>query len=151
MTHLTRYEPFRAFRRELDRLFDDILPTLRDEDEPAAMWMPRLDLTETPDAFVARMDLPGLKREEIQVDVQNNRLTVRGERKTETREEKEDVVRMERSFGTFFRAITLPTDVRWDDVEATFEDGVLTLTIPKAEETKPRRIEVQPARQLAMN
>jgi HSP20 family protein len=150
MTHLTRYEPFRAVRREFDRLFEDLLPMLREE-EPAAMWTPRLDLTETDGAFVARMDLPGLKREEIQVDVQNNRLTVRGERKFEQREEQENVVRMERSYGTFFRAFTLPENVLPDAIEAAFEDGVLTVQIPKAEEIKPHRIEVRPARQLALN
>jgi HSP20 family protein len=151
MTYLTRYEPFRAFRREFDRLFEDFLPALQEEEEPAAMWMPRLDLTETDDAFVARMDLPGLKHEDIQVDVENNRLTIRGERKVEKREEKEDVVRMERNYGTFFRALTLPDNVLADQIAATFEDGVLTLQIPKAEESKPRRIEVQPARALALN
>ena len=150
MTHLTRYEPFRALRREFDRLFEDYLPTFQEE-EPTPMWMPRLDLTETTDYYVARMDLPGLKLEDLQVDVQNDRLTVRGERKFETKEEKEDVVRMERHYGTFFRTITLPDDVRWDDIEATFENGVLTVQIPKAEETKPHRIAVKPARELALN
>jgi HSP20 family protein len=150
MNYLTRYEPFRVFRREFDRLFEDFLPALREE-EPEAMWMPRLDLTETDGAFAARMDLPGLKREDIQVDVENNRLTVRGERKFEKREEKENVVRMERNYGTFFRAFALPENVFTDGIEATFEDGVLTVQIPKAEESKPHRIEVQPARQLTLN
>lgn len=150
MTYLTRTEPFRALQREFDRIFEDVLPTLREE-EPAATWMPRLDLTETPDAFVARMDLPGLKYEDIQVNVQRNRLTVRGERTAETRDETENVVRMERNYGTFYRALTLPDNVLADEIEAVFEDGVLVLRLPKAEESKPRRIEVRPARALALN
>lgn len=150
MNYLTRTEPFRTFRREFDRLFEDVLPTLQEE-EPAAMWMPRLDLTETNDAFVVRMDLPGLNNEDIRVDVQRNRLTVRGERTAETRDETENVVRMERTYGTFYRALTLPDNVLTDEIDATFENGVLTLRLPKAEESKPRRIEVQPARTLALN
>lgn len=151
MTYLTRHEPARATRRAFDRLLEDLLPSTPDADEPAAMWMPRLDLTETPGAFVARMDLPGIKPEDLRVDLQGHRLTVRGERTAETREQAEDVVRMERAFGTFFRALALPEHVLADAIEATFEDGVLTLRIPKAEARTPRRIEVQPARTLPLN
>jgi HSP20 family protein len=146
-----RYEPLRAIRREFDRLFEDLLPAFQ-EDGVAPMWTPRLDLTERDDAFVARMDLPGLKPEDVQVEVEDDRLTVRGERKQETTETREDAVRMERTYGSFFRAFTLPKTVLTDAVEATFHDGVLTLTLPKSPETQPRRIEVRPeAKELSMN
>jgi HSP20 family protein len=143
MTYLTRYEPFRAVRREFDRLFEDLLPSLQEENP--AMWMPRLDLSETDGAFLARMDLPGLKPEDVHVDLQNNRLTVRGERKDEARTEDENTLRVERAYGSFLRTLTLPANVRPDDIEATFEDGVLTVRLPKTEESQPKRIEVHAA------
>jgi HSP20 family protein len=142
MSQITRYEPFRAMRREFDRLFEDFLPTLA-EDGPATAWMPRFDLVEREEDFVAKMDLPGLRPEDINVEMEDGRLVVRGERKQEERSEKENVVRMERVHGSFFRSFTLPRNVKPDEIEAAFTDGVLTLTIPKSEAARPRRIEVR--------
>lgn len=150
MTAITRYEPFRAVRREFDRLFEDLLPALAEEG-PAPAWMPRFDLTETDDSFVARLDLPGLKPEDVTVEMEENRLIVRGERKQEFTEKKENAVRMERTFGTFFRSFTLPRNVNPDGIDAWFSGGVLTLTIPKAEESRPRKIEVHEGKELHMN
>jgi HSP20 family protein len=149
MTQLTRYEPFRVMRREFDRLFEDFLPALAD-DAPAPAWSPRFDLVEREDAFVARMDLPGLKPEDITVEMEDNRLVVRGERKLEEKTEKEDWVRMERSYGSFYRSFVLPRNVSADSIEAQFDAGVLTLTLPKTEEAKPRKIEVQAHREKEM-
>jgi HSP20 family protein len=149
MTQLTRYEPFRVMRREFDRLFEDFLPSLAD-DAPAPAWTPRLDLVEREDAFVARMDLPGLKVEDISVEMENNRLVVRGDRKHEEKTEKEDYVRMERSYGSFYRSFTLPRNVDPEHIDAAFDAGVLTLTFPKTEEAKPRKIEVQARKEAEM-
>lgn len=106
------------------------------------MWTPRMDLSETDDAFLIKVDLPGLKKDEITVNVEDHRLMVRGERKEERKEEKENFLRMERSSGSFFRSVTLPPAVKEDAIQAEFKDGVLTITIPKTEESTSRRIQV---------
>jgi len=147
MTSLKRYEPFRMLRRDLDRLFEDLLPSIRD-DEAVPMWSPRVDLSETDAAIIARIDLPGMKPEDIQVDVQDYRLTVRGERKSETKEEDENFVHIERYFGSFYRTLALPENVVTDKVEAKFEDGVLVVNVPKAQQKKAKRIAVKPAAEL---
>jgi HSP20 family protein len=149
MTQLTRYEPFRVMRREFDRLFEDFLPALADDAPPPA-WSPRFDLVEREDAFIAKMDLPGLKPEDITVEMEYNRLVVRGERKHEEKTEKEDYVRMERAYGSFYRSFVLPRNVSAEQIEADFNAGVLTLTLPKTEEAKPRKIEVQAHKEAEM-
>lgn len=150
MNRLIHYEPFRGLRRELDRLFDDSTTDLEGV-PPSGLWTPGLDLAETETAFVMRMDLPGLKPEEVEVSVLDDQLVIRGERTHSASEASERIHRIERSYGSFFRALTLPRTADSEHMDATLEDGVLTLTMPKTEESQPRHIEVGGAKELMVS
>lgn len=141
MTTITRYSPIRSLRREFDRLFEDLVPAT-DEAAESALWAPAVDFSETDDAFVARVDLPGMQREDIHVDLQDRRLSISGERRQMHEEKGENFHRMERAYGAFFRSITLPAGIDEAAITAGFEGGVLTVRVPKSEARKPRRIEV---------
>jgi len=117
---------------ELDRLFET----------PLQAWAPALDVHEDKDKFTVNLELPGLKREEIDVHLEDGSLVISGERKSETVSEGTEVHRQERYYGKFSRALTLPTAVAADKVKAAYKDGILTVTLPKAEEAKPKHIDV---------
>ncbi|RMH15816.1 MAG: Hsp20/alpha crystallin family protein [Acidobacteria bacterium] len=105
-------------------------------------WMPAVDIRETDDAFIATAELPGMDKKDIEVTVDGNVLTLRGERKLEDAQKDNGYRRIERAYGTFQRSFALPTGVDSTKVSAQFKDGLLTLTIPKAEDAKPRTIKV---------
>jgi HSP20 family protein len=128
----TVFGQFSRLQNELDRLFS----------APTATWTPRLDVLEDKDNFVVRVETPGLKREDIQVSLEEGDLVIAGERKAETLPEGTDVHHTERFYGKFQRAVTLPAAVAADKVKADYKDGVLTITLPKAEEAKPRQIAI---------
>jgi HSP20 family protein len=117
---------------ELDRLFDS----------PLTAWSPVLDVHEDKDNYIFRTELPGLKREDIEVSLQDGALVISGERKAGKVEEGVEVHRQERYYGKFQRALTLPEPVAVDRVKAEYKDGVLTVTLPKTEEAKPKKIDV---------
>ena len=117
---------------ELDRLFET----------PLQAWVPALDVHEDKDSYTIRVELPGMKREDIEVSLQDGALVISGERKSETIKEDTEVHRQERYYGKFSRALTLPTAVSGDQVKAAYKDGILTVTLPKAEEAKPKQITV---------
>ena len=117
---------------ELDRLFESPLPG----------WVPALDVHENKDSFVVRIELPGLKREDIEVSLHDGALVISGERKVEKLEEGVEVQRQERYYGKFQRALTLPTPVSADQIKAQYRDGILTVTLPKVEEARPKPIEI---------
>jgi HSP20 family protein len=117
---------------ELERLFET----------PLQAWAPALDVHEDKDAYTIRVELPGMKREDIDVSLQDGALVISGERKTETIKEDTEVHRQERFYGKFSRALTLPTAVSGDQVKAAYKDGILTVTLPKAEEAKPKHVTV---------
>jgi HSP20 family protein len=145
MTQLTRRTPnhtLRDLQREVDSIFDQFFGRGED-DETSAVWAPRTDLSETDEAFRIRLDVPGMKKEDITVNLQNNTLTVSGERSSERTEEGEKYVRVERAFGNFHRTFTLPDAVDQENVEASYEDGVLTINVPKTETSTRRQIEIQ--------
>jgi HSP20 family protein len=145
MTQLTRRTPnhtLRDLQREVDSIFDQFFGRGED-DETSAVWAPRTDLSETDEAFRIRLDVPGMKKEDITVNLQNNTLTVSGERTSERTYEGEEYVRVERAFGNFHRTFTLPDAVDQENVEASYEDGVLTINVPKTETSTRRQIEVQ--------
>jgi HSP20 family protein len=148
MAEITRHRPFtpmRNLRREIDRLFGEFLPFFGEEGDGdlfTAVWTPRMDLSETDEEFIVRMDLPGLKKDEVTVNVEDNRLTVSGERKEEKKEESENYLRMERSYGSFYRSVRLPKTAQVEAVKAEFTDGVLRVHVPKAEEHKPHKVEI---------
>ncbi len=105
-------------------------------------WLPAVDVKETADAYVVHAELPGLSKEDIQVTLENNVLRLSGERRFEKKDEKDNYHRIERAYGTFSRSFTLGAGTMADKVKAEFKDGVLTITIPKSEETKPRAIAI---------
>ncbi len=117
---------------ELDRLFET----------PLQAWAPALDVQEDKDKFTVNLELPGLKREDISVQIEDGSLVVSGERKEETVSEGTEVHRRERYYGKFSRALTLPVAVAADQVKANYKDGVLSISLPKAEEAKPKSIDV---------
>jgi HSP20 family protein len=117
---------------ELDRLFGS----------QSRVWAPVLDVQESKDNYIFRVELPGLKREEIDVSLQDATLVISGERKAEKVEEGVEVHRQERYYGKFQRALTLPEPVAADKVKADYKDGVLTVTLPKTEAARPKKIDV---------
>jgi HSP20 family protein len=117
---------------ELERLFES----------PLTAWAPVLDVHEHADKFDIRVELPGLKREDINVALQDGALVISGERKSEKVEEGTEVHRQERFYGKFQRSLTLPAPVAADKVKAQYKDGILTVTLPKSQEAKPKQIDV---------
>jgi len=146
-THLIRRVPSRAIDRRLGRFFDhafnDFLAPLEGEEVSTSAWIPPVDIHETPEALTLYAEIAGVAKDDVQLSVENGRLTISGERKFEKDTEAENYHRVERSFGTFERAFSLPKNVDPAGVRATFQDGVLKVTLPKAEESKPRSIEIQ--------
>jgi HSP20 family protein len=135
MALLMRPEPF---SREVDRLFDAFFDQSRD----ARRWVPPMDLVEAQDRFVLKADLPGLTEADVAIEVEDGALRISGERKAEREQSERGWYRIERSFGSFSRSLTLPDGVDPDGIEASFKDGVLEVLIPKPAERKPRRIEI---------
>jgi HSP20 family protein len=136
MALLMKPEPF---SREVDRLFDAFLGQ---SDRGARRWVPPMDLVEADDHFVLKADLPGLSDDDVAIEVQDGTLKISGERKEEHEKSERGWYRVERSFGTFSRSLTLPDGVDPEGIKAEFHDGVLEVRIPKPEERKPRRIEI---------
>lgn len=149
MADIMRHRPFmpmQSLRREMDRLFGEFLPGFGEEGSGeffSTTWAPRLDLSETSEAYLVKMDLPGIEKENVSVTVEGHQLTVRGERKEEKKTDQENVLRMERSYGSFYRSISLPKAAQVDAVKATFKNGVLEVHVPKAEEKQGRHVEIE--------
>jgi len=131
-----------SLRDELDRLFEGSLGELSRTSQLLGVWNPAVDLYEDKDNVIVKAELPGLKREDIEVSLHDGALSISGERKAEEKVENAEVRRTERFVGRFQRTITLPASVKGDKVGAQYKDGVLTVTLPKAEEAKPRQIQV---------
>jgi HSP20 family protein len=131
-----------SLRDELDRLFESPWTELARTSQLLSGWTPALDVHEDKDNFVVYAELPGMKREDIDVSLHDGALSISGERKTEKKYEEAEVCRTERFFGKFQRTVTLPAAVAADKVKAQYKDGVLTITLPKTEEAKPRQIDV---------
>ena len=127
------------FTRDVDRLFDAFFGRERE----ARRWVPQMDLVEAEDHFVLKADLPGLDEGDVSIAVQDGTLTISGERKAEHESRERGWYRIERSFGSFNRSLTLPDRVDPDGISASFDRGVLEVRIPKPEEHKPRRVEIK--------
>src|SRR6185295_12122539 len=144
---LVRWEPVRelnSLQSEMNRLFNTFFDTpTASGNGGARRWIPSMDLVETESHYVLRADLPGLGEGDVSIELEDTVLTVSGERKSEHEEKKEGFHRVERSFGTFRRSLTLPDGVNADAIAATFDKGVLEVRIPKPEERKPRRVEIK--------
>jgi HSP20 family protein len=129
-------------RDEIDRLFESPLAELTRTSQWLSGWTPSLDLHEDKDNLYVRMDLPGMKREDIDVSLHEGSLSISGERKSEKKHEEAEVYRAERFFGRFQRTVSLPTPVAAEKVKAEYKDGILSITLPKTEEAKPKHIDV---------
>jgi HSP20 family protein len=136
MALLMKPEPF---SREVDRLFDTFFGTDR---EQGRRWVPAVDLVEAEDHFVLRADLPGMSESDVAIEIQDGTLAISGERRAEHEAHERGWYRIERSFGSFRRSLTLPDGVDPDGISASFDRGVLEVRIPKPEERKPRRVEI---------
>ena len=144
---LVRWEPVRinSLQSEMNRLFNTFFdtPTSGNGEAAARRWIPAMDLVETEDHFVLKADLPGVAEGDVSIELDDNVLTVSGERKVEQEEKREGFHRVERSFGRFRRSLKLPDGVDADAIAATFDKGVLEIRIPKPEARKPRRVEIK--------
>ena len=145
--HLIRHNPVRdlwQIRDEMDKLFNHFSSRAYDGEEmPEVDWSPRVDIVENKDKFILKAELPGMRKEDIKVTMQDNVLTLKGEKITQERGEKEDIHLLERKFGKFVRSFRLNDAINSKKIDASFSDGILTLELPKAEEAKPKEIEIK--------
>lgn len=143
---IVRYDPFRDLRtlqEEVNRLFSTNLTRgFGEEGIGRGAWNPSVDIYENKDQIVLEAELPGMKRDDFELSVENNVITLRGERQFEKKDDSDNYHRVERSYGSFTRSFTLPQTVSAEGATAEYHNGVLRVTLPKREETKARRIEV---------
>jgi HSP20 family protein len=142
---IVRWEPLRelgTLQNEMNRLFNTVFDAPAPANGMARRWMPAMDLVETEDHFVLRADLPGLSEEDVKIEFEDGTLTISGERKSEHESKGEGYHRVERAVGAFSRSLTLPQGIDPEAVTASFDRGVLEVSIPKPEARKPRRIEI---------
>jgi HSP20 family protein len=131
-------------RDEVDRALNTWWSDSGEFGELATGWKPSIDVAETDEALEVKIDLPGIKPEDVDVSVTDNRLTIQGERKEEKETKEKTVHCVERRYGSFYRSIALPAGTRADDVSAESDNGVITVTIPKTEQAKAKRVSVKP-------
>lgn len=146
MANLTRWDPFQeavTLREAVNRLFEESF--VPNAPGAAGGFAPALDLSETPEAYFVEMAVPGMKAEDLNVTVENGVLTISGEVKQNAESKERNFHRVERRYGRFSRSVSLPSTVRGDAIEAKLEHGILFLSIPKAEEVKPRKITINVA------
>ena len=145
--NIIKYDPFREMRSlqdEVNRLFASSFSRGGNEsDLMRGAWSPQVDIFENQNEIVLEAELAGMKPEDVDISIENNVLTIHGERKFEKKDEGDNFHRVERSYGSFTRSFTLPPTVQSENVNAEFENGVLRLTLAKREEAKPRRIEIK--------
>jgi len=141
---ITRWDPFRdlsVLQDRINRIFSEHSGRHEAESTPSRMWAPVVDILETPSDLVVRAEVAGMKREEIEVEVTAESLTIRGERKFDT-ESRDQYLRVERPYGPFQRSFSIGVPVQPDKVKAVYKEGLLEIVIPKAEEVKPQKIQV---------
>ncbi len=140
---LIRWEPFRDVMRtseRLSRMFDD--PFFRYFEEEGNMWSPAVDLFNEEDRILVKAEIPGIDKKNLDIHVENNVLTISGEKKRENEMKDENAYRMERCYGKFSRSFSLPTPVDSEKVKASYKDGILEIDLPKVEQVKPKRIKI---------
>lgn len=144
---VVKWDPFRdliSIQDRMNKLFEQTISRSRaDEGITATTWTPSVDIYETPETIVMKAELPGLGREDIDIQIRDNTLTLRGERRFAKDVHEENYLRIERAYGSFQRSFTLPTTIQQDKIRAVFKDGVLELTLPKAEGSKPKKIAIE--------
>lgn len=147
---LIRWEPaaeLNSLQAEMNRLFNSLFdsPTRPSSGQTTRRWIPAMDLVESGEDYVLRADLPGVSEQDINIELEAGVLKISGERKSARTEEQSGYRRLERSYGSFSRSLTLPDGVDADAVQATFDKGVLELRIPKPEQVKPRKVTISVA------
>lgn len=138
---IIRWDPFREMTSFEDQ-FNRLWRGLADGRQRQESWFPAVDVYDTKDAVVLKAELAGMNPDDIQIEVEDNVLTIKGERKFEEKVEDERYYRVERRFGSFQRSLALPQGVKSEDIAANYEDGILEVRVPKAEEEKPKKISV---------
>ncbi len=145
---LVRWEPFRdlmSIQERMNRLFEDSfrgLPRTGDEDSVLGAWAPPVDIFEQSGNIVLKAELPGVDPKDVDIRLENNVLTLRGDRKFSSEVKRESYHRVERSYGSFSRSFTLPSVVDQQAIKAEYKDGVLQVTLPQREEAKPKQIQI---------
>jgi len=143
LRNLMTTDPFYMLQNRLNRVFDFPFAPFAEETLPMMNWVPACDIYETDKEIVLKAELPGLKNEDVFVSIENNVLTIRGERKLEGEVKREDYHRVESSYGEFLRSFTLPAFIDPNKILAEFKDGLLWVFLPKREEAKPKQIDVK--------
>ena len=139
---LVRWKPMRnliSMNDEIDRFFNDFGMNFIEMD---TVWKPTVDLSETEEGFEVKAELPGMKKEDIKVEMNDGLLILTGEKKQEKKDDKKNYHRIERAYGKFERSFRLPSNVKGEEIKAKYKNGVLTIEIPKSEEAKPKEIAV---------
>jgi len=144
---IVRWDPFRdvaALQDRINRIFNESFGRSRDLDDEVSLydWRPPVDIYETDDGIVLKIELPGVNKEDVSVEVKDNVLTLKGERLLDPEIKDEHYYRKERSFGKFNRSFSLQESIKPDSIKASFKDGVLTVEVPRAEEEKPKQVTV---------
>ena len=142
---IIRWDPYRdvvTLRERMNRLFDDAFSSREQGDLTAGTWSPSVDIHEKDKELVLTAEIPGVKEEDVDVEIEDNVLTLRGKKEFEKETKEDDYHRIERSYGSFYRSFTLPTNVDRDKIEANFDDGLLRITMPKKPELKPKKVNV---------
>jgi HSP20 family protein len=147
MTNLTRFAPsqdFRTLQQQMNRIFEPFFGRALPDDDSlmSGTWMPPVDVVEEKDAIRVTAELPGVKKEDIDIHFENGVLTLRGQRTFEKESNEKTFHRVERVYGNFVRSFTLPRSVDAEKINATYRDGVLEIRVPKKEEAKPRQISI---------
>ena len=143
---LDPWKDFGSLQERINRMFDDTIRTLYPtdgEELEKGTWAPAVDIYETNDSFVVSADLPGLNKDEIQIDLKDDTLTLKGEKKFEEKVSKDNYIRVERAYGSYVRSFTLPQNVDPEKIKAKYKEGVLEVTIPKKEDARPKQIKVE--------
>lgn len=143
MRTLAPWRGMETLRQEMERLFDRFFEPRWDEFEAVGEWAPKLDFSETKDAYLVKAEVPGVEQKDISVQLQDQMLTIKGEKHKEKEEKDEKHHRLERSWGAFTRTLALPMGVETEKVSATFKDGLLTIKLPKAPGAKGTTIPVK--------
>ena len=144
MSSITRWDTYSGLsglQEQVNRLFESSF-SRRADNSAVTTWAPAVDIFETENELVVKADLPDVNEKDIDVRVENNMLTVRGERKFEEKAEKENYLRVERTYGTFSRSFRLPNTVNNETIQADYKNGVLTVTLPKRAESRPKQVKV---------
>jgi len=152
MFDITRYEPrklwspmtsFQNIQEEMDRIFDDFFTTGKREGLVEAGWYPAVDVLEDTDKFTLKAEVPGLTEKDVQIAVEENAISIRGEKKEEKEEKGMHYHKLERSYGAFSRNFQLPSNVNREQISAQYRDGILEITLPKTTQSKPKIVEIK--------